>query len=65
MWKRLVLRQVQTVLLVIRQVKRLIFLEEIVMYKDKVITGALIVALCGCAVKMVKTLRDHGAVDEK
>lgn len=35
------------------------------MNKDKVVTGALIVTLCWCAVKMVKTLRDHGAVNEE
>lgn len=39
-------------------------LEDIIMNKDKLVTGVLVTALIGCAVKMVKELKEHGAAEE-
>lgn len=34
------------------------------MNKDKITTLAMVIAICGCAVKMVTTLKAHGARKE-
>lgn len=34
------------------------------MNKDKITTLAIIVVICGCAVKMVTTLKEHGTRKE-
>jgi hypothetical protein len=35
------------------------------MKNDKLVTRVLVAALCGCAVKIAKTLIKHGEKDEK